>query len=89
MIFRGKDYVRKEILQYIKDHYDEGLINDLNGETIDAIETGASLILKRNYEAYKAILEKEIEKLSIQKERKTEMKFIVFLLLFPFNCFKT
>lgn len=76
VIFRGKDYVRKEILQYIKDHYDEGLINDLNGETIDAIETGASLILKRNYEAYKAILEKEIEKLSNQKDSSAKSPII-------------
>ena len=68
VIFRGKDYVRKEILQYIKTHYDEELINDLNGESIDAIESSTSLVLKRNYEAYKAILEKEIEKISNQEK---------------------
>ena len=76
VIFRGKDFVRKEILHYIKDYYDEGLINDLNGETIDAIETGASLILKRNYEAYKAILEKEIEKLTNQKDSSAKSPII-------------
>lgn len=63
VIFKGKDYVKKEILQYIESNYNKELINDLNNETIDAIESGSSLILKRNYEAYKITLEKEIEKL--------------------------
>lgn len=76
VIFREKDYLRKEILQYIEGHYDEGLINDLNGETIDAIETGAFLILKRNYEAYIAVLEKEIEKLSNQKDSSAKSPII-------------
>lgn len=68
VIFKGKDYIKKEILQHIKLNYDDAIINDLNNETIDAIESGASLILKRNYEAYKEILEKELAKISSQEE---------------------
>lgn len=76
VIFRGKNYVKKEIIHYIRNYYSEDIINDLNGETIDAIETSASLVLKRNYEAYKAILEKEIEKITNQKEVSKESSII-------------
>ncbi len=67
VIFKGTDYVKKEISQYIKANYNEELIDGLNNETIDAIESGASLTFKRNYEAYKAILELEIEKTTGQE----------------------
>lgn len=67
VIFKGHNYVKNEIIYYVKSNYNEELIYNLNNETIDAIEIGASLILKRNYQAYKAILELEIEKSSAHK----------------------
>lgn len=76
VIFKGKDYVKKEILQYIKSNYNEELIYNLSNETVDAIESGASLTLKRNYEAYKATLELEIEKLSNLKDPADESPII-------------
>jgi len=76
VIFKGKDYVKNEIIQYIKSNYNEEIINDLNNETIDAIEIGASLTIKRNYEAYKAILGFEIERVSNQKDQSEETPII-------------
>ena len=76
VIFKGKEYVKKEILQYVKSNYNEQLINSLNNETIDAIEAGASLILKRNYEAYKVTLEKEIADLANQENSVEESPII-------------
>lgn len=71
VVFKGKDYVKKEILHYLKYNYNEEFIINLDNETIDSIESGASIILKRNYEAYKTILESEIDKIS-NKENITE-----------------
>ena len=76
MIFKGTSYVRREISQYIKDNFNEELLTDLNNETVDAIENGATLILKRNYEAYKEILDLKIEEAK-NKETPVEETLII------------
>lgn len=60
-IFMGKESIKFSILNYLAHNYNERFIMNLTTETMDAIDSGASLIVKRNYEAYKAIFTAETE----------------------------
>lgn len=62
VILLGKENVRNDILNYLLENYDDKHILKLTVETINAIETGSSIIIKNNYEAYKSIFEKELKK---------------------------
>lgn len=68
-IFMGKESIKFSILNYLAHNYNERFIMNLTTETMDAIDSGASLIVKRNYEAYKAIFMAETENSDYQETK--------------------
>lgn len=68
-IFMGKESIKFSILNYLAHNYNERFIMNLTTETMDAIDSGVSLIVKRNYEAYKAIFTAETENSDYQETK--------------------
>ena len=69
IIFMGKNFVRKEICEYVYENYDLEILNDLNTELTTAIETGNSLIIQDDFNAIKTIFECEAKKSNYQKTK--------------------
>lgn len=67
IIFMGKNFVRKEICNYVYDNYDLEILKDLNTELTAAIETGNSLVIQADFDAIKTIFEHEAKKSNYQK----------------------
>ena len=69
IIFMGKNFVRKEIYEYVYENYDFEILNDLNIELTSAIETGNTLIIQEDFNAIKTIFECEAKKSNYQKTK--------------------
>lgn len=67
IIFMGKNFVRKEICEYVYEYYDLEILEDLNTELTAAIETGNSLVIQADFNAIKTIFEREAKKSNYQK----------------------
>ena len=67
IIFMGKNFVRKEICEYVYEYYDLEILEDLNTELTAAIETGNSLVIQADFNAIKTIFEREAKNQTIKK----------------------
>ena len=66
IMFMGKNFVRKEIYEYVYENYDLEILKDLNTELTTAVETGNSLVIQEDFNAIKTIFEFEAEKSNYQ-----------------------
>ena len=62
IVFMGKNFVRKEICEYVYENYNSQILNDLNTELTSAIETGNSLVIQEDFNALKTVFEREAKK---------------------------
>ncbi len=67
IIFMGKNFIRKEIYEYVYENYNSVILKDLNIELTTAIETGNSLVVQEDFNAIKNIFECETKKSNYQQ----------------------
>lgn len=67
IIFMGKNFVRKEICEYVYEYYDLEILEDLNTELTAAIETGNSLVIQADFNAIRTIFERRSKKIKLSK----------------------
>ena len=62
VIFLGENQLNKDIRHYILENYSISILNDLNDEMLNAVETGNSLAIGRDCDVLLDILKAETEK---------------------------